>query len=50
MRNLRYRKKAQRAIDKTGRPNINLLHLPQRSRRFFRDFVTTIVREVIKIN
>lgn len=34
-------------LDKSGVPNINLLHLPQRSRRFFRDLVTTIVSKSV---
>lgn len=44
---LRYRKKSQRAISKSGILNTNLLHLPQRSRRYFRDLVTTIVGQSI---
>lgn len=43
LQNLRYKKRSQRAITKSGILNTHLLHLPQKSRRYFRDLVTTIV-------
>lgn len=39
----RYSKRVQRVISKTGERNISFTKLPQKSRRYCGDFVTTIV-------
>lgn len=36
-------RRAKRVIDKSGERNVGFLHIPERSRRFLRDFVTTFV-------
>lgn len=36
-------RRPRRVIDKSGVRNIGFIHIPERSRRFFRDFVTTLV-------
>lgn len=55
MQSLRYRRdpnyhgirsrKPRRVIDKIGQRNVGYHHIPERSRRFIRDFVTTFVSE-----
>lgn len=38
-------RRAKRVIDKSGERNVGFLHIPERSRRFFKDFVTTFVSD-----
>lgn len=35
--------KSRRVVNKGGGRNISVLHIPERSVRFFKDFVTTLV-------
>lgn len=35
--------RTKRAISKSGRTNVYVKHIPERSRRFCKDFVTTLV-------
>lgn len=36
-------RRSRRVIEKSGDRNVGFLHIPERSRRFFKDFVTTLV-------
>ena len=36
-------RRAKRVVDKSGERNVGFLHIPHRSWRFFKDFVTTLV-------
>lgn len=37
-------RRAKRVIDKGGERNVGFLNIPERSWRFFKDFVTTLVK------
>lgn len=37
-------RRPRRVVSKTGERNVGFLHIPERSRRFIKDFVTTFVR------
>uniref|UniRef100_A0A1B0EUJ5 Kir3 channel protein n=2 Tax=Lutzomyia longipalpis TaxID=7200 RepID=A0A1B0EUJ5_LUTLO len=38
-------KRTRRVIHRNGKRNVTLMHIPQRSARFFKDFVTTLIEE-----